>query len=156
MAHGHIDTICPVSYTHLDVYKRQIFALSITPYINASIIINLLTVAIPPLERLSKEGEEGRRKLNRITRYTALGLAVALSVAYYFLLKRQGALLYTGGFAEMCIRDSPGARLDHCQPDRGRSYRHDPLHQARWSGLDQDFPRQAHHRETRRDPHGLR
>ncbi|MBC2871305.1 preprotein translocase subunit SecY [Acetanaerobacterium sp. MSJ-12] len=91
---GYIDILTGGAFAN-----ATIFALSITPYINASIIINLLTVAIPPLERLSKEGEEGRRKLNRITRYTALGLAVALSVAYYFLLKRQGALLYTGGFA---------------------------------------------------------
>ena len=85
---GYIDILTGGAFAN-----ATIFALSITPYINASIIINLLTVAIPPLERLSKEGEEGRRKLNRITRYTALGLAVALSVAYYFLLKRQGALL---------------------------------------------------------------
>ncbi len=91
---GYIDILTGGAFAN-----ATIFALSITPYINASIIINLLTVAIPPLERLSKEGEEGRRKLNKITRYTALGLAVALSVAYYFLLKRQGALLYTGGFA---------------------------------------------------------
>lgn len=91
---GYIDILTGGAFAN-----ATIFALSITPYINASIIINLLTIAIPPLERLSKEGEEGRRKLNKITRYTALGLAVALSVAYYFLLKRQGALLYTGGFA---------------------------------------------------------
>ena len=79
--------------------KSTVFALSITPYINASIIINLLTIAIPPLERLAKEGEEGRRKLNRITRYVALGLAVALAIAYYFLLKNQNALTYTKGFS---------------------------------------------------------
>ena len=91
---GYIDILTGGAFAN-----ATIFALSITPYINASIIINLLTIASPPLERLSKEGEEGRRKLNKITRYTALGLAVALSVAYYFLLKRQGALLYTGGFA---------------------------------------------------------
>lgn len=48
----------------------SIFALSITPYINASIIIQLLTVAIPPLERMAKDGEAGRKKLGQITRYT--------------------------------------------------------------------------------------
>ena len=46
-----------------------LFALSIQPYINSSIIIQLLTVAIPALERMAKEGEDGRRKINKITRY---------------------------------------------------------------------------------------
>ena len=70
-----------------------LFALSITPYINASIIIQLLTVAIPYLQKLSKEGEEGRKKMTRITRYSALGLGLAQSVAYYFFIKSQGMLL---------------------------------------------------------------
>ena len=69
-----------------------IFAMSITPYINSSIIIQLLTVAIPALERLSKEGEEGRKKIAAITRYTTVGLAVLQSTAYYFYLRSQGAL----------------------------------------------------------------
>ena len=51
-----------------------IFAMSITPYINASIIIQLLTVAIPALERLAKEGGEGRKKLNKITRCCTVGM----------------------------------------------------------------------------------
>ena len=50
----------------------SIFAMGITPYINASIIVNLLTIVIPAWERLAKEGEEGKRKLARITRYAAL------------------------------------------------------------------------------------
>ena len=58
-----------------------LFAMSITPYINASIIIQLLTVAIPPLEKLAKEGEEGRKKISAITRYTAIGLAALQSTA---------------------------------------------------------------------------
>ena len=49
--------------------QATIFAMSITPYINASIIMQLLTVAIPALERISKEGMEGRKKINKITRY---------------------------------------------------------------------------------------
>ena len=53
--------------------RATLFALSVTPYINASIIIQLLTVAIPALERLSKEGEDGRKKLTRITRYDGRG-----------------------------------------------------------------------------------
>lgn len=64
-----------------------IFALSIQPYINASIIIQLLTIAIPALERLSKEGgEEGRKKINRITRYTTVGLGLLMGFAYYVML----------------------------------------------------------------------
>lgn len=70
-----------------------LFALSITPYINASIIIQLLTVAIPALQKLSKEGEEGRKKMNKITRYSAIALGLLQSVAYYFFIKSQGFLV---------------------------------------------------------------
>ena len=83
-----------------------LFAMSITPYINASIIIQLLTVAIPPLEKLAKEGEEGRKKISAITRYTAIGLAALQSTAYYFYIRAQGYLTvadtgakYTGFWA---------------------------------------------------------
>ena len=83
-----------------------LFAMSITPYINASIIIQLLTVAIPALERLAKEGEEGRKKLSAITRYSAVALAALQSTAYYFFIRSQGYLsvsadgaAYTGFFA---------------------------------------------------------
>lgn len=57
--------------------NAAIFALGVTPYINASIIVQLLSVAIPPLERLSKEGDEGRNKLNMVTKIVALVLALA-------------------------------------------------------------------------------
>ncbi|MBR5501458.1 MAG: preprotein translocase subunit SecY, partial [Oscillospiraceae bacterium] len=67
--------------------NASLFALSITPYINASIIIQLLTVALPPLERLSKEGEAGRKKLGQITRYTTVALGLLLGVAYYFMVR---------------------------------------------------------------------
>ncbi len=74
--------------------NASIFALSITPYINASIIIQLLTVAIPPLERMAKDGEAGRKKLGQITRYTTVGLGLLLGVAYYFMVKNAyGALV---------------------------------------------------------------
>ncbi len=69
-----------------------LFAMSITPYINASIIIQLLTFAIPALERLAKEGEEGRKKISEITRYTSVGLALMQSTAYYFYIRSQGYL----------------------------------------------------------------
>ncbi|MBQ3413134.1 MAG: preprotein translocase subunit SecY [Oscillospiraceae bacterium] len=76
-----------------------LFALGVSPYINSSIIIQLLQVVFPSLERLSQEGEEGRQKLNRITRWTAVGLSVLLAVMYWLLAKRTDALVYTEGFA---------------------------------------------------------
>ena len=73
-----------------------IFALSITPYINSSIIIQLLTVAIPYLERLSKEGEEGRKKIAKITRYVTIALGLLQSTAYFIYLNAKKYVLYTG------------------------------------------------------------
>ncbi|MFA5658772.1 MAG: preprotein translocase subunit SecY [Oscillospiraceae bacterium] len=78
--------------------NATIFALSITPYINASIIMQLLTYALPPLERLQKEGPEGRKKLNKITRLVSLAIGIFMSYAFYLTLKKAGALTYTGGF----------------------------------------------------------
>ncbi len=75
-----------------------LFAMSITPYINASIIIQLLTVAIKPLERLAKEGDEGRKKLNKINKLVALGLAIFQAVAFYITLRNGGVVKYTNGF----------------------------------------------------------
>jgi len=67
-----------------------IFAMSITPYINSSIIIQLLTVAIPALERLTKEGDAGRKKIQVITRIVAIVLALLQSSAYYVYLRSYG------------------------------------------------------------------
>ncbi|MBQ6012917.1 MAG: preprotein translocase subunit SecY, partial [Firmicutes bacterium] len=61
-----------------------IFALSITPYITSSIILQLLTVAIPKLEELSKQGEEGRRKIAALTRYITIALALIQAIGYTF------------------------------------------------------------------------
>ena len=70
-----------------------IFALGIQPYINASIIIQLLCIAIPALERLSKEGgEEGRKKINNITRYSTVGIGLLQGYAYYVLISRNNLL----------------------------------------------------------------
>ena len=70
-----------------------VFALSIQPYINSSIIIQLLTVAIPYLERLAKDGgEEGRKKIQSITRYTTVAIAILQAVGYYFMMDRYGIL----------------------------------------------------------------
>lgn len=70
-----------------------IFAMSITPYINSSIIIQLLTVAIPALENLQKEGEEGRKKITTITRFVTVALGILQSVAYFFYLRANNYLM---------------------------------------------------------------
>ena len=70
-----------------------VFALGIQPYINSSIIIQLLTIALPPLERLAKEGgEEGKKKIARITRYTTVGLGLLLGWAYYMMMSNAGLI----------------------------------------------------------------
>ncbi len=73
-----------------------IFAMSITPYINSSIIIQLLTVAIPALENLQKEGEEGRKKITTITRFVTVALGILQSVAYFFYLRANNYLMTDG------------------------------------------------------------
>lgn len=70
-----------------------IFAMSITPYINSSIIMQLLAVAIPALERLQKEGEEGRKKIASITRVVTVVLGLLQSLAYYFFLRANDYLM---------------------------------------------------------------
>lgn len=80
--------------------KATILCLSISPYINAQIIIQLLTYAIPYLERLAKQGEEGRAKINKYTKGTTIAIAVFQSWAYYLTLKNNGALTYTTGFSK--------------------------------------------------------
>lgn len=67
--------------------NATLFAMGITPYINSSIIIQLLCVAIPALERLAKEGEAGRRKIGTITRYVTVALGLIQGTAYFFYLK---------------------------------------------------------------------
>ena len=74
--------------------QATIFALSIQPYINASIIIQLLCIAIPALERMQKEeGEEGRKKIAAITRYATVGIGLLQGFAYYMLIKNNGLLV---------------------------------------------------------------
>ena len=76
--------------------RATVFALGIQPYINASIIIQLLTIAIPALERLAKdEGEDGKKKIARITRYSTVGLGLLMGWAYYMMLKNYSS----SGFA---------------------------------------------------------
>ncbi len=67
-----------------------IFAMSVTPYINASIIMQLLSVAIPALERISKEGEEGRKKIAKLTRVVTVILGLIQGTAYFIYLNASG------------------------------------------------------------------
>ncbi len=70
----------------------SVMALGLNPYINSSIIFQLLTIVFPKLEALSKEGEEGRQKINQYTRYLTVPLAVVQAIGMYALLKSQGII----------------------------------------------------------------
>jgi preprotein translocase subunit SecY len=78
--------------------KATIFSMSVTPYINASIIIQLLGVAVPALERLQREGEVGRKKIAQITRYVTIGLGILQGLFYYIYLYNSGVVLPFTGF----------------------------------------------------------
>jgi preprotein translocase subunit SecY len=88
--------------------QLSIFSLGIMPYISASIIFQLLTVVIPHLEQLKKEGEQGRKKINQYTRYATIGLAMFQSFLIAVALENgqfgEGAVLNPGwGFRLMCM-----------------------------------------------------
>jgi preprotein translocase subunit SecY len=72
--------------------RFSLFALGIMPYVTASIILQLLTVVVPTLEQLQKEGEAGMAKINQYTRYLTVALAAAQSLGYAFLFKKEGVL----------------------------------------------------------------
>ena len=72
--------------------RLSLFALGITPYITSSIIVQLLTIAIPKLEEMQREGEDGRKKMEKVTRFITLGLAIAESVAMAIGFGRQGLI----------------------------------------------------------------
>lgn len=86
--------------------NATLFAMSVTPYITASIVIQLLTVAIPPLERLAKEGEEGRKKIATITRYVTVLLGLIQGTGYYLYLRNskfegKSITMYTSGWEQI-------------------------------------------------------
>ena len=83
-----------------------LFALSVSPYITASIVIQLLTVAIPALERMAKDGANGQKKITAITRWVTVALALLTSFGYSMLLKNQGWLVRTDWFAMVIINAS--------------------------------------------------
>lgn len=99
---GGVDLITVLNaITGSALSQGTLFAIGISPYINASIIMQLLTVAIPPLERLSKNGEEGKKKIAIITRWVTLALAIVSAVGVVLGLGGDSALDtgFMGGFA---------------------------------------------------------
>ena len=83
--------------------QATLFALSISPYITASIVMQLLSVAIPALERLSKEGPEGQKKITQITRYVTVVLALVTAFGYYRALDSRNALTSDGWFVGFVV-----------------------------------------------------
>ena len=82
--------------------RATLFALSISPYINASIIIQLLCTAIPALENMAKE-EDGRNKITQITRYVTVGLALITAYGYYMMLRNYGLIINKSVFSAIVI-----------------------------------------------------
>ena len=80
------------AFTGGSFLNMSILALNITPYITSSIIVQLLTIAIPKLEEMAKEGEDGRKKIQAITRYTTVALALIESIAMSIGFGRRGLL----------------------------------------------------------------
>jgi len=89
---GYLDMLTGGAFS-----QATLFALSISPYITASIVIQLLTVAIPALEAMAKEGPEGQERLKKITRYTTVALALLQAVAFYTMFRNSHAVAYTSG-----------------------------------------------------------
>ena len=83
--------------------QATLFALGVSPYITSSIVMQLLTIAIPALERLAKEGQDGQKVINKITRYVTVGLGLVTAFGYYMLLRNQGMLTDNGVFAAIVM-----------------------------------------------------
>ncbi len=100
--------------------QATLFALSVSPYITASIVMQLLTIALPPLERLSKQGDEGKKKITMYTRWVTIGLALITAYGYVKLLqannlvlldKETNATMYYFGMAVMVACFCAGAAI---------------------------------------------
>ena len=76
--------------------QGTLFALGVSPYITAQIVIQLLTIAIPALERLAQNGEDGRKKINKITRYVTVALSIITGIGYYLIMENQYGLVKKG------------------------------------------------------------
>lgn len=83
--------------------NATLFALGVQPYITSSIVIQLLTIAIPYLENLAQEGEEGKKKINQYTRIVTVALALITAIGYYQLLKTYNLLIDDSFFAALVI-----------------------------------------------------
>ena len=83
--------------------QATLFALGVSPYITSSIVMQLLTIAIPALERMAKDGQDGQKKITQITRYVTVGLALITAIGYYMLLKNSGVITDTSFFAAVVI-----------------------------------------------------
>ena len=83
--------------------QATLFALSVSPYITSQIIMQLLTIAIPALERISKDGEEGKKKINQISRYVTIGIAVVTAYGYYMYMRASSVIVETSVFAAIVI-----------------------------------------------------
>jgi preprotein translocase subunit SecY len=105
----YLQSVVGSSYSFIDSFtggsflSMSVFALSVTPYITSSIIIQLLTIAIPALEEMNRDGEDGRKKIQKITRYVAVGLAVIESAGLALGFSRQGALGESNFFTVLTI-----------------------------------------------------
>ncbi len=94
---GYLNILSGASFS-----QGTLFALSITPYITASIVMQLLTIAIPPLERMAKE-PDGQKKITQITRYVTVVLAIVTALGYYLTMRNQNTLSDKGFFAGLVI-----------------------------------------------------
>lgn len=106
---AYLQSVVGGSYNFIDSFtggsflSMSVFALSVTPYITASIIMQLLTIAIPALEEMQRDGEDGKKKMNKITRYVSVGLAIIESAGLSIGFSRQGALTDTSVFTVITI-----------------------------------------------------
>ncbi|MDO5155822.1 MAG: preprotein translocase subunit SecY [Eubacteriales bacterium] len=105
----YLQSVVGSSYSFIDSFtggsflSMSVFALSVTPYITSSIIMQLLTIAIPALEEMHRDGEDGRKKIQKITRYVSIALAIIESSGLALGFSRQGALGQTNFFTVLTI-----------------------------------------------------
>ena len=138
--------------------RFSIFALGIMPYITASIILQLLTVVVPSLEQLQKEGEAGFAKINQYTRYLTVALAAAQSLGYAFLFKKEGVLQANAGRLVLIVAHAD-RRHDAADVDGRADHeaRHRQRHLAAHLRVDPLDDPGGHHRldQRRRDREAL-
>ncbi len=106
---AYLESVVGSSFSFIDSFtggsflSMSVFALSVTPYITSSIIMQLLTIAIPALEEMNRDGEDGRKKMTQITRYVSVLLAIIESAGLAIGFSRQGALGDAGAFTILTV-----------------------------------------------------